>query len=465
MIAALMRPNPGGLPPPLQIDPARPLLETPGAGAFAALGAGHMAELPKRMFEESENLRQTGDYNPAPYVETALSLAGGGAPAAERGALGALGGKLAPAKEWDPGSVGIRMVAKTGKEGAAWNPDVYHPFTETPGSMEILSPSNFEAYEKAGHKVGAYFDRATGQPVLFKENTPLSSKPGTKPVPPRKLAEIGKIGTDQNWPFKGTTLSEYTNKAYENAAIPKSSNVGPSSPWKPLGSYTTGTEYFPESIGYEGVPEHLPTPVPERAAAAGFNVPLAHGTRAKEPFGEFQLPEEGIRNRSEIGVHAGSPKAANYVGGVELAKDRPSRVYPLVMRAQNPLETPDMGNWGPQQISEFLESHPQFGKEEVSYALGGKPARGLYEPDSDKQIQGLRDLIRRKGYDSIKYINKIEDPGHTSYIALDPNQLRSPWAAFKDLESRNLLAGLAGGAVAAPAVASGVQDYVRALNK
>lgn len=445
IVAALMRPNPGGLPPPLQIDPARQLLETPGAGAFAALGAGHMAELPKQMFEESENLRQAGDYNPAPYVETALALAGGGMPAAERGAIGALGGKTLTGED-----AVNSILARTAKEGTHYpGSTTGYPFAETPGSMEVLSPGEFNAYKDAGHKVGAYLDRATGQPVFFKENVPLPAS-GT-----------AKVGSST-----GTKGPQWNLRSAPFTAAPvKSSVAGPSELWKPLGEYQTGTEYFPESVGYEGVPEHLPTPVPERATAAGFNVPLAHGTRVEEPFGEFQLPEEGIRNRSEIGIHAGSPKAANYVGGVELSKVRSPRVYPLVMRAQNPLETPDLGNWGPLQISEYLGRHPQFGKEEVSAALGGKLPAGIYEPESVKQIQDLRDLIRSRGYDSIKYQNKVEDPGHTSYIALDPNQLRSPWAAFKDLESRNLLAGLAGGAVAAPALTSGMQDYVKALSK
>jgi len=86
-----MRPNPGGLPPPLQIDPARQLLETPGAGAFAALGAGHAAELPKQMFESSENLRQGGDYDPAPFVKTIGALAGGAPLIGEDASLAALG--------------------------------------------------------------------------------------------------------------------------------------------------------------------------------------------------------------------------------------------------------------------------------------------------------------------------------------------------------------------------------------
>jgi hypothetical protein len=243
--------------------------------------------------------------------------------------------------------------------------------------------------------------------------------------------------------------------------------VGESSPWKPLGENSSGHQYFPESIKTEGVPDYLPTPIPERATAAGFNVPLAHGTKAS-PFTEFKLPEELKRfgtPSAEIGIHAGSPKAANKFGGAYLSSYDSNRIYPLVMRAQNPLETGDLGNWGPRNIAGYLENHPEFGSDEISKALGGQDPADIRGEGAVEQIQALRDLIRSKGYDSIKYQNNVEDPGHTSYIALDPKQLRSPWAAFKDLDSRNLLAGLAGGAVAAPALSPNVQDYVKALNK
>ncbi len=82
------QPNPAALPPAGQ-DLVRALLGGVGSAV------GHVASLPKQMFEESENLRTGGDYNPAPFVETASMLAGGGAPAAEAGAAGIFGGKLA----------------------------------------------------------------------------------------------------------------------------------------------------------------------------------------------------------------------------------------------------------------------------------------------------------------------------------------------------------------------------------
>lgn len=65
---------------------------TPGSTLDAI--ASHYAALPQRAFQASEDLRQGGDYNPAPAVETAGTMLGVGAPFAETGAVGLAGGKL-----------------------------------------------------------------------------------------------------------------------------------------------------------------------------------------------------------------------------------------------------------------------------------------------------------------------------------------------------------------------------------
>lgn len=82
------QPNPAALPQAAQ-DTVRALLS--GVGGVAQ----HIGQLPQRAFEASEQLRNTGEYNPAPIVETAQLLAGGGAPMAEAGAAGIFGGRLA----------------------------------------------------------------------------------------------------------------------------------------------------------------------------------------------------------------------------------------------------------------------------------------------------------------------------------------------------------------------------------
>lgn len=282
------------------------------------------------------------------------------------------------------------------------------------------------------------------------------------------LARFGKAGAAWN-PTKQHPFTE-TPRIQGGPFGPANTTIaGPHMEWKAGKKPLAFDEVWPRSVTSEDVPRSLPTPIPERALAAGFNVPLAHGTRnTGTPFSEFKLPEE-LGNAPEIGVHAGSPIAANEVAGTGINSYTTNRVYPLVMRAENPLELPDLGHWGPDMMVEGLVDRYSniFSPEDLKNVGYTKNEMGHFRTELPEAsaIRNLRNLIRSKGYDSIKYKNTVEDPGHTSYIALDPNQLRSPWAAFKDLESRNLLSGLAGGAVAAPALTPQIQDYVRALNK
>ena len=56
---------------------------------------GNMASLPQRAVDSARRFSETGEYDPAPIVETALSLYGANAPFAQAGAAGIFGGKLA----------------------------------------------------------------------------------------------------------------------------------------------------------------------------------------------------------------------------------------------------------------------------------------------------------------------------------------------------------------------------------
>ena len=58
-------------------------------GAYEGLGG-----LAKRAIGNSQTAMETGYYNPAPVMEAATSVMGGGMPMAERGALGMAGGRL-----------------------------------------------------------------------------------------------------------------------------------------------------------------------------------------------------------------------------------------------------------------------------------------------------------------------------------------------------------------------------------
>jgi len=60
---------------------------------YAPAVAEGLATLPDRAIGAAHNMRETGEYNPAPFVETALLLLGARSPFIKRGELGAAGGK------------------------------------------------------------------------------------------------------------------------------------------------------------------------------------------------------------------------------------------------------------------------------------------------------------------------------------------------------------------------------------
>jgi len=219
---------------------------------------------------------------------------------------------------------------------------------------------------------------------------------------------------------------------------------------------------------FNNIPSQVPFGVPEKAKAAGYVVPAVHGTRRGEAFEEFKLPEE-VTGLPELGIHAGSPKAAQKFTGEYYNPNYPTpRHYPVVLKAQNSLDLPDLGSWGAHRVARgLLDNHPdKFTAEELSKIVPWyqtTPAQyGNVTLEQQRQaMQSLRDLIKSKGYDSVRYKNEVEDPGHISHIVLDPTQIRAPWAKFENLNSRNLLAGLGGAAAVAPEV----QGMVNALQK
>lgn len=75
--------------------------------------------------------------------------------------------------------------------------------------------------------------------------------------------------------------------------------------------------------------------------------------------------------------------------------------------------------------------------------------------------QWLTDFLASKGYDSIEYVNKVEDPGSISKIVFKPEQIRSPFAKFdpSKRKSGNILASVpAAGALGALGAVDGTSS-------
>lgn len=73
-------------------SPAEPAVAAPG---FVMDAINSAAALPKRTIDASKHWAATGEFDPAPYADAAMTLGAGGVPMAEKGAAGIFGGRLA----------------------------------------------------------------------------------------------------------------------------------------------------------------------------------------------------------------------------------------------------------------------------------------------------------------------------------------------------------------------------------
>ena len=259
--------------------------------------------------------------------------------------------------------------------------------------------------------------------------------------------------------------------------------------------YDDGTRKFPSQEGLHramaaerlGVPE-IPVAIHQldrspaaRAARAdefGFTTDVYHGTRAD--FSEFDP------NMVDIGIHVGSPSqatnrlldesssAVNFSGniakGVTRARNRfdeGSQILPLKAKINNVLEMPDVGEWKNSfNVIDGLIKHPKFKdkvpelqemrkvaeEEGVSYRDEYGDSTWDTSPENRELLNELNTLIRKEGFDTIKYLNehennlirKTKDDPH-SYIILDPKNVRSTSADFNPLRMNeaDLQAGIA----------------------
>lgn len=140
---------------------------------------------------------------------------------------------------------------------------------------------------------------------------------------------------------------------------------------------------------------------------------MYHVTNSKIDFDVF-------RYSRDLGSHFGTAKAAQdrskFLAGSVDNGDNPQRTYNVYLSIQRPIELPDLKSWEVGQIADELVKKniiSQFNADQVKTM------------DRERGFTKLLELLKRSGYDGVKYKNKVEDAGSYSWITFDPGQVKS----------------------------------------
>jgi hypothetical protein len=236
-------------------------------------------------------------------------------------------------------------------------------------------------------------------------------------------------------------------------------------------------------------PREMPFGVPAHARALDFETPGIHGTGRNTYSWSIPGPSgapTGVKGmealsaahakgvdalklpENELGVHFGNPRQATRFSGKEVGFWNLPRSYPTVLRTGNQLELPDLGSWGLSNVRGALQRINNGTLEGFAPGDLEGPLRtispehkGLFPDEELSKLKGIPDVrnyLASKGFDSIKYVNSVEDPGAYSHIMFKPSPVapefvagvRSPFAKFAPhkLGYPELAAGIGAGMIA-----------------
>lgn len=236
-----------------------------------------------------------------------------------------------------------------------------------------------------------------------------------------------------------------------------------------------------------------------RADTMGFDTPMYHST----PYNpEILLPRPPMSSRrgTDFGVHVGDSQAAN--GAIvapwhekELLRQAndPSysqslrdgaredlerryenqSVIPLLVNPGRTLDVPDFGRWNypnnmtsnvvketwsppHNQIKDNIHTNDRATLQElVDKAIDASKSGG-----EEKWTRGIEETMKDRGYESLAYHNMIEGDGGKSMMFVDPDRIRSRFAAF-DPWRRNAAIASAMGTLAPDLLAQEREDIPR----
>ena len=155
-----------------------------------------------------------------------------------------------------------------------------------------------------------------------------------------------------------------------------------------------------------------------RAEQQGYIHDVFHGTRATDIT-------EVDENLVDLGIHVGSYDQANNrlrQTRENFASDEGANILPLKVKMENILEMKDVGDWGNSvQVLTEMERLPELRAERQQISEALSEAEELQEqfrfgdeewrdsPENRELLDEAKLLITNKGYDSISYINEVEN--------------------------------------------------------
>lgn len=133
--------------------------------------------------------------------------------------------------------------------------------------------------------------------------------------------------------------------------------------------------------------------------------PLSH-------FGTYKAAIHRIKNLIDDSVDDATP-----------FQERNVYLYPVTLKIHNTLHTPDIYNERPfvvWEVATYIAKKFHKSLTDEQKHLVHRLMKNKTTPLSCKRLEYLLSTL---GYDGLSYINKIEDPGHRSYINLNSHQV------------------------------------------
>lgn len=107
--------------------------------------------------------------------------------------------------------------------------------------------------------------------------------------------------------------------------------------------------------------------------------------------------------------------------------DTPVLLYPVRLMCDSPLKTRDIYNERPYIVGEVSAYVSKKYRKVLSPDLQVQLQQLQMSKTTPRSIQELTHVLHELGHDCIMYTNRVEDPGHKSYMNLTSDQVQS-WA-------------------------------------